>query len=64
MNESHGKEPAKAVDPARISPSVGDETNPTAKQPFVKPKLTFVRPKIVKHGSITELTGFFGAFSP
>ncbi|GAA5507263.1 lasso RiPP family leader peptide-containing protein [Novipirellula caenicola] len=34
------------------------------KPPFEKPKLTFTPPKLVKHGEVTELTGFFGAFSP
>jgi hypothetical protein len=30
-----------------------------------EPKLTFVEPKLTKHGELTEVTGqFFGAFSP
>jgi hypothetical protein len=38
----------------------------TGKRPFVEPKLTFVTPKLVKHGGLAEITGqgFFGPFSP
>jgi len=37
----------------------------TAKQPWVTPRLTFVEPKLTKHGELTKVTGaFFGAFSP
>ena len=34
------------------------------KRPFTEPKLTFVAPKLVKRGTVEELTGFFGTFSP
>lgn len=35
------------------------------KQPWVTPRLTFVEPKLTKHGELTKVTGaFFGAFSP
>ena len=34
------------------------------KRPFIVPKLTFVTPKLVKHGDLVEVTGFFGTFSP
>ena len=35
------------------------------KQPFVEPKLTFVEPKLVKHGDVKDITaGFFGGFYP
>ena len=34
-------------------------------RPFTLPKLTFVRPKLVREGGMTEVTaGFFGTFSP
>jgi len=37
----------------------------TVKQPWVTPRLTFVEPKLTKHGEFTKVTGaFFGAFSP
>ena len=38
--------------------------NTTEKRPFTEPKLTFVTPKLVKHGDLVEVTGFFGGFSP
>ena len=34
------------------------------KRPFTEPKLTFMTPKLVKHGDLVEVTGFFGTFSP
>jgi hypothetical protein len=38
------------------------------KLPFEKPKLSFTRPQLIKHGDVTALTaiggGFFGTFSP
>ena len=43
--------------------NVADGGTAKSKQPFEKPKLTFVPPKLVKQGEVTELTGFFGPFS-
>jgi hypothetical protein len=45
------------------------DRNPKAeakkRQPFVEPKLTFVEPRLVKHGSVEKITaGFFGTFYP
>jgi hypothetical protein len=35
------------------------------KKKWQEPKLTFVKPKLTKHGKLDEVTGqFFGAFSP
>jgi len=38
------------------------------KKPWQEPKLSFVKPKLTKHGELKELTGinngFFGPFSP
>lgn len=38
----------------------------TEKRPFVAPKLIFIEPKLVRHGSMEGVTaqGFFGSFSP
>ncbi len=37
----------------------------TGKQPFVAPKLTFVKPELVRQGSLADVTaGFFGTFIP
>ncbi len=34
-----------------------------AKKPFKEPKLTFIEPKLTKHGDATKITaGFFGTF--
>ncbi|WP_372720131.1 lasso RiPP family leader peptide-containing protein [Novipirellula sp.] len=50
---------------SQVSDTVSDNANAAlVKRPFEKPKLTFTPPKLVKHGEVTELTGFFGAFSP
>jgi len=38
---------------------------PEDKKRWQEPKLTFVKPKLTKHGKLEEVTGqFFGAFSP
>ena len=34
------------------------------KQPFTEPKLAFLTPELVKHGSLVGVTGWFGDFSP
>ena len=35
------------------------------KKPFTEPKLTFVEPKLIKHGDATKITaGFFSVFEP
>lgn len=41
------------------------DTSQTKKH-FEEPKLTFIEPKLTKHGDATKITagGFFGAFSP
>jgi hypothetical protein len=37
---------------------------PSEKKPFTQPKLTFIYPRLVKHGDATQNThGFFGPFS-
>ena len=38
---------------------------PTGKQQWQEPKLTFVKPKLTKHGELKEVTAaFFGTFVP
>ena len=55
--ESESAPPAAAPD-AAVSQS-------SARQAWVEPKLTFVEPKLTRHGPLTEVTGaFFGGFSP
>jgi hypothetical protein len=40
-------------------------SSPEGKKRWQEPKLTFVKPKLPKHGKLEEVTGqFFGAFSP
>jgi hypothetical protein len=55
----------------QLSSSQHEEQSPAApqpadKKPWQEPKLTFVEPKLTKHGSMEEVTGqsFFGAFTP
>ncbi|TLD42027.1 MAG: hypothetical protein JETT_1736 [Candidatus Jettenia ecosi] len=41
---------------------VGDSQT---RKSFTEPKLTFIEPKLTKHGDATEITGgFFGSFAP
>ena len=39
-----------------------------AKQPWHEPRLTFVEPKLTRHGTVNRVTGngdgFFGSFQP
>lgn len=55
----------------QLSPQQQEEQEPAAsqspdKKAWQEPKLTFVEPKLTKHGSLEEVTGqsFFGAFTP
>ena len=45
-----------------------EEGDSVSKGTWQEPKLTFVQPVLIKHGSITQLTaadpGFFGTFIP
>jgi hypothetical protein len=42
-----------------------DPSSIEVKKRWQEPKLTFVKPKLTKHGKLEEVTGqFFGAFSP
>jgi len=51
-------------EPATTAPGQPAAATP-ARQAWVAPKLTFVEPKLTKHGPLTEVTGaFFGGFSP
>ena len=41
------------------------EAEVDGKEPFEVPRLTFVKPKLVRQGSVNEVTaGFFGPFYP
>jgi hypothetical protein len=41
-----------------------EEQGKADKKPFEEPKLTFVEPKLTKHGDATKITGgFFGTFT-
>jgi len=60
------KRTGKQPDPGRRVTEIGPRAGKTeGKRPFTKPKLTFVAPKLVKHGGLADVTaGFFGEFSP
>jgi hypothetical protein len=64
MNASNDPREYKADAALREDAMSHDSAPPASKQPFIEPKLTYVAPKLVKHGDVTELTGFFGPFSP
>lgn len=39
--------------------------NSQSRKLFSEPKLTFIKPKLTKHGAVTKITGqFFGTFTP
>jgi len=41
------------------------QSSSEGKKKWQEPKLTFVKPKLTKHGKLEEVTGqFFGAFTP
>jgi hypothetical protein len=42
------------------------EKDSTESRPWVEPKLTFIEPKLTRHGELQEVTGqsFFGSFVP
>ena len=51
----------------RFGCDVPSQSNPAAiaKPRFVAPKLTFVKPELVRQGSLADVTaGFFGTFIP
>jgi hypothetical protein len=59
------KEAAEGTPPPERA-HAGEGASPD-KKPWQEPKLTFVEPKLTKHGKLEELTqanGFFGQFSP
>ena len=39
-------------------------STPPCKRAWEEPKLSYVKPKLTIHGSLKELTGFFGGFTP
>jgi hypothetical protein len=41
------------------------ESSAARRRQWQEPKLTFITPKLTRHGKLEEVTGqFFGAFSP
>ena len=42
-----------------------EETSTAGQKAWVKPKLSFVEPKLTRHGELQHVTGgFFGSFTP
>ena len=51
--------------PAAQEKQASDPSSTEGKKRWQEPKLSFVKPKLTKHGKLEEVTGqFFGAFSP
>ncbi len=49
----------------KIDQKVKGLNSSQTKKPFAEPKLTFIEPKLTKHGDATKITGsFFGLFTP
>ncbi len=49
----------------RQQPQERQAPSPDGKKKWEEPKLSFVKPKLTKHGKLEEVTGqFFGAFTP
>jgi len=49
--------------------NISDQDKSVGKKPFVKPKLKYIKPKLIKYGKINQLTtthipGHLGTFSP
>jgi hypothetical protein len=55
-------EPISQLPEQQVSRREGTVTD---KQPWVRPKLDFVKPKLTSHGKLEDITGaFFGFFTP
>jgi hypothetical protein len=53
----------KSTDQVQVD--MATEAKGKEKQSFTEPKLTYVAPKLIKVGSVEEITGgFFGPFYP
>jgi hypothetical protein len=51
--------------PTQLEGQTSVSSSPTGKKKWQEPKLSFIKPKLTKHGKLEEVTGqFFGAFSP
>jgi hypothetical protein len=50
----------------RQEPLETQPSSPEGKKKWEEPKLSFVKPKLTKHGKLEEVTGgaFFGGFTP
>ncbi len=57
---------ADSVEEPAVTTDNMDQVNDGAgRRGFSRPKLTYIAPQLVKHGSIEKVTaGFFGQFSP
>jgi hypothetical protein len=58
------QEPDHRVKPGPETQGVPAEATP-GRQAWEEPKLTFIEPKLTKHGQLEEVTAaFFGGFTP
>jgi hypothetical protein len=59
MEQEQGEAHAHSEADTAAAPELG-------KQPWHEPKLTFVTPKLTRHGTVNRVTGqgFFGSFQP
>ena len=51
--------------PTQLEEKTAVSSSGEGKRKWQEPKLTFIKPKLTRHGKLEEVTGqFFGAFSP
>ncbi|HJW85971.1 MAG TPA: hypothetical protein VJ440_04985 [Candidatus Brocadiaceae bacterium] len=57
---------SKKISAGHIGQAVTGIGDSHARKPFAEPKLTFIEPKLTKHGDATKITGngLFGTFTP
>jgi hypothetical protein len=56
---------AEPVQPQHAEQDAPRDATTQDKRPWQEPKLTFVEPKLTKHGELQQVTaGFFGTFVP
>jgi hypothetical protein len=57
-------EKKKLLQPQAEKETINLPASDEHKRAWLEPRLSFVQPKLTKHGDLKELTGFFGGFTP
>lgn len=65
LNQEKGGKMKRENRPTQLEGQTAVSSSPEGKRKWQEPKLTFIKPKLTKHGKLEEVSGqFFGAFSP